>query len=118
MNLTMMCADCGRKLWRYNQSGYCQSCWCRHLGKERMGDKHHAWVGDNVGYMGMHDRIFHRRGKADANICIDCGDQASEWSHRHRTDKLDPDNYDPRCKLCHLKYDVPLRERDSLGRFK
>lgn len=110
------CVVCGKKLYRYNTTGYCQSCWLIHLNKERMGENHHAWTGDNVGYLGMHDRIYHRRGKASGYKCVDCGKQAEDWSLVKGYHPNDAENYDPRCTKCHTEYDGP-RERDDKGRF-
>lgn len=110
------CHGCGNKLGRDNESGYCASCFVTRLNKERAGENHHAWVGDAVGYLGRHDRIYHRRGKASEYDCVDCGKQAEDWSQKKGTSGTNTEDYDPRCTRCHMRYDPP-RERDSYGRF-
>lgn len=54
-----------------------------------------------------HANVRAARGKASMQDCIDCGKFALDWSHRHDTDPSDPNNYDPRCRSCHNKYDGP-----------
>lgn len=53
----------------------------------------------------IHQRIKRYRGKACEQKCVDCSNQANEWSHRHNTDKTDIYNYYPRCYTCHDRYD-------------
>lgn len=76
-------------------------------------------------YRSAHARVMYRRGKASQYLCVDCGEQACEWSYRGgskderseyknantpwREGELayssNPDDYDPRCKSCHNIYD-------------
>jgi NAD-dependent SIR2 family protein deacetylase len=53
----------------------------------------------------VHTRIHNYRGSAKNQKCIDCGEQAQDWSWEHGTEYRDIWNYDPRCRRCHLKYD-------------
>lgn len=86
----------------------------RHGGPR--GERHRRWVGDNVGWAGLHDRLKHRRGKANEYACVDCGGQAAEWSYDHDDPNerpsdhgpysLDYDHYDPRCVRCHRRFDL------------
>lgn len=81
-------------------------------------------------YRTAHNRVKNVRGKASAHACVDCGQQATEWSyngngkyeftgpthHGHGTLLVwsgDPADYDPRCKPCHMKRDgyVPPNKR-------
>lgn len=74
-----------------------------------------------VDYVRAHRKVARVRGKADTHACIDCGDQAQEWSFNYENPSPlfagerrtpyshDPSDYDPRCKKCHLKFD---REMD------
>jgi hypothetical protein len=80
----------------------------------RSADSNH-WVGQAVTYIGMHARIRREQGSAAARLCVDCGNQAREWSYDH----ADPDErqskdgpysadmrrYEPRCKSCHALFD-------------
>lgn len=60
-----------------------------------------------------HMRVFYARGPAKRQTCIDCGNQASDWSRRHGTHPMDPANYDPRCRSCHWKYDGIVRNLEG-----
>lgn len=76
-------------------------------------------------YRSAHARVERRRGKASQFPCVDCDQPAREWSYRGGADNeqyeylnantpwregeiafsSNPDDYDPRCKPCHIKYD-------------
>ncbi len=65
------------------------------------------WRGDEVGYTGRHGRVYQARGPA--TTCINgCSHTHYEWAHRHGTDQLDVNNYDPMCKRCHVHYDSAM----------
>jgi hypothetical protein len=51
------------------------------------------------------------RGKAAFYDCVDCGQQAHDWSHKHGSDRDNLLNYDPRCCSCHIKYDYTYERR-------
>ena len=79
--------------------------------------------GDYPGWAAVHKRIARTRGKATAYTCVDCGDNAREWSYDGADPdeliglaggfmlaySLDPDHYEPRCVPCHRKFDQALR---------
>lgn len=52
-----------------------------------------------------HNTLRRVRGSASLYRCVDCGKQARDWSHTHKTDPDDIDNYHPRCAICHKQYD-------------
>lgn len=68
-----------------------------------------------VEYRAAHVRL----GKAREHTCVDCEGPASEWSLNHDADalvsndkytmgkeySLNPEDYSPRCRSCHRKYD-------------
>lgn len=56
-------------------------------------------------YFYIHRELYTLKGKASDRICVDCGEKACDWSHIHNTDPLDVNNYESRCRSCHLKYD-------------
>lgn len=56
-------------------------------------------------YMENHRRVYAERGSAKEQTCVDCGEQAQEWSQRHDADGSEPSDYEPRCCSCHQKYD-------------
>ncbi|CAN5549341.1 hypothetical protein BH11ACT6_BH11ACT6_29840 [soil metagenome] len=82
------------------------------------------WTGDAASYSAAHLRTSKARGRARDHACVDCSGPAAEWSYQHGSDKEltelrsmprgserlvtyspDPDDYAPRCKSCHTKYD-------------
>lgn len=80
-------------------------------GTDRRGKKKK----EVVGYRAAHIRVESVKGKAKTHKCIDCGEQAREWSlnpnavHTYEDgDKvwsLNIDDYDPRCVPCHRDLD-------------
>lgn len=56
-------------------------------------------------YTLLHQRLVRVRGAAVLFDCVNCGSIANGWSHIHDTDQTDFNNYEPRCKSCHSKYD-------------
>ena len=53
----------------------------------------------------IHHRIMKQFGKASDQICSDCDGPASDWSLIHGRDDEDVNNYEPRCRKCHMVYD-------------
>jgi hypothetical protein len=71
---------------------------------------------DDVSYSAVHYRLKALHGPARNYACIDCGQQAREWSYNHsdsdqRYDDLgmvysaDTAHYVARCKPCHVRFD-------------
>ncbi len=60
---------------------------------------------DDYEYKKAHAAVHRARGKARDQDCVDCGKQALDWSHKHDSEPTDPQNYEPRCRSCHKKYD-------------
>jgi hypothetical protein len=60
---------------------------------------------ENVKYSALHYRVRIDRGNAKDHTCIDCGEQAAEWSTIRDTDGTDNSHYEPRCVKCHRAYD-------------
>lgn len=60
----------------------------------------------------MHYRLMGVKGKAREHVCVDCGEQARDWSQIHDTTGMDFEDYEPRCRSCHIAYD-----RDTSTRF-
>lgn len=93
----------------------------------RMGDYSHLkglsgaqtsqWKGADITYRTVHSRLVSARGKAADHTCIDCGQQANEWSYCEPTGfSANLEDYSPRCHACHQKHD--RRERDPIsGRY-
>jgi len=116
------------------RSGQVRSCGClaREVSSSRLasrrGEKHFQWKGDAIGYDGAHQRVDSAKGKAADHQCVDCGDQADDWSYvggcpRERVSdepktigcvySPDPNYYVPRCKKCHWHHDRGDGRRDE-----
>jgi hypothetical protein len=97
-------------------------CWTHYERWRVHGDPefeapHSQWLGDEVGYKGLHQRLIRGRGQASQYPCVDCGGTAEHWSLRKdhagqlQKDELDRiwtillEDYDPRCIPCHRGYD-------------
>lgn len=74
-------------------------------------------------YRGAHLRVERTRGRASSHPCVDCGQQAAEWSLSHDLPpdhfedrngsrlgySVSPNRYAPMCQPCHRRFD-----RDAL----
>jgi hypothetical protein len=56
-------------------------------------------------YKALHNMVSRAKGPAKLHKCIDCDDEAVDWSTIHGKDGNDPNEYEPRCKRCHILYD-------------
>lgn len=102
-------------------SGYCQK---HYRGYRRYGDPetviYSRWLGDDVGYEGIHFRVHQERGPARDYFCQHCGQLAEDWAYDHcdRREKCDEvrgltystdlKRYIPLCKSCHQRFDRAL----------
>ncbi|MDO8623208.1 MAG: hypothetical protein Q7R52_03085 [archaeon] len=70
-------------------------------------DKNPMWKGDDVGYSGVHNWIFKKKGKP--NICENCGEndvnKNYEWSNKSGQYKRRLDDWQRLCVPCHRRYD-------------
>jgi len=81
------------------------------LREHRRGNPRRAFVGNDA----AHARVIHDRGRASTHQCIDCGQPAAHWSYDHADPdelaadrgpySLDGEHYQPRCALCHKRFD-------------
>lgn len=69
-----------------------------------------------MSYRAAHKIVSRERGAAKKRSCVDCGKPARQWSYDHtdpgelvspdgREYSLDASYYQPRCYLCHKKFD-------------
>jgi hypothetical protein len=59
----------------------------------------------------MHRRIHRKYGPAAKHPCIDCGRAAKDWSLNGDTYTDNVEDYSPRCRSCHVKYDDKKNDR-------
>ena len=107
-------------------------CSTKPLARGLCATHYHLWYKDNatdvkhrnlyevVGYKAAHRRLDLRRGKASEYTCS-CGDKAEQWAllsmdadvlykqinqrDRNKVYSLNPDDYEPMCRACHMAYD-------------
>lgn len=111
--------SCGQK---YYGRGYCE----KHYNRWKThGDPTVVLTGGRpslAGYptfAGLHRRLYRARGRAAEHPCVDCGKRARDWSYKHGDPNektqviggetvpysLNLDQYEPRCRACHMKFD-------------
>lgn len=76
---------------------------------------------DDIGYGMAHERVRADRGRVQLHDCIDCGNEAQQWSYDHADpDEMhahhlsanpiaysnNPEHYSPRCVKCHKRFDL------------
>lgn len=72
------------------------------------------WTGADGSYGAVHQRLNNTRGSARMYKCVDCGQQARQWSYDRRggtvsalcPHETDLDRYVPRCVPCHKRFDL------------
>ena len=74
------------------------------MGVFLTGEKAKHWLGDKVGYSGVHIWIRKTLGPASNYECK-CGKQAKHWSNKDHSYKRKKSDYTARCVSCHRKYD-------------
>ena len=68
------------------------------------GDKHWNY-NSNPSVLALHKRIHRKYGPAKDRKCVDCGNQAQDWSLNSTEYTDNVDDYSPRCRSCHVRYD-------------
>jgi hypothetical protein len=99
------------------RDGNVTSCGCFHREASSIRNRK---PDDQITYNSAHDRVRRARGLAAGYFCVDCDNQAQEWSLSHRASavrmgmnsngylrmfSVDPADYEPRCLKCHRAYD-------------
>lgn len=75
------------------------------LSESEKGEKNHKWKGDNAGKLAMHSWVERQKGKASTHKCVDCNEQALDWSNVDHSYKRRLKDYSARCRSCHYRYD-------------
>lgn len=80
------------------------------------GSNSALWKGDDIGYCSKHSRIRKIKGHASKCKCVGdginkCDRYADDWSNVDHDYSLNPDEYQPRCRSCHIKYDFKFNKK-------
>lgn len=59
-------------------------------------------------YQQRHKMVKNHRGEAHLYDCEWCGEPASDWATIHNRKGWGPEDYQPMCRSCHRKYDLPF----------
>lgn len=95
----------------------------------RLGVLANTWRGDDVGYIGIHQRLRREKGKASNFMCVEngCAKPAQDWSYNHKDPaekyaerdgyvlpfSVNTSFYEPRCKAHHVAIDRPFHVTDN-----
>ncbi|MEU3901652.1 hypothetical protein [Streptomyces sp. NPDC045251] len=92
-------------------------------GKPLRSHASRNWKGDDVSYIGAHNRVTREHGKAAEWKCAcGCGRQATDWAYlgtdpaakvdeTGRLYSVSPDHYAPLAKTCHRSFDTWQAQR-------
>jgi hypothetical protein len=71
---------------------------------ENTEENNPRWLGDSIGYYGLHFWLVKKRGKA--KVCQHCGSTVNvQWANKSFEYKRDIDDWLELCSKCHHKYD-------------
>ena len=75
--------------------------------------KNHWNYSENPSKLALHKRLYRKYGKASEHKCVDCNNQARDWSceNENYTDNIK--DYRPRCRKCHVKKDENWKKNKS-----
>lgn len=80
------------------------------MSLQRKNEKHPGWVGDKVGYMGIHSWISNNWGKAKDFKCAFCECDNSirklNWANMDHKYTRDRKDWNILCVKCHHNYDA------------
>ncbi len=86
-----------------------------HKPPTKYGKDHQNWVGDKVGYHGVHDWIEKERGKAKYLPCERAYDKtckgSSQWSNISRQYHRNIDDFQVLCVSHHTRYDRMMKHK-------
>jgi hypothetical protein len=77
-------------------------------------EKHCSWLGDDVGYGGLHQWVIRKKGKPKK--CEQCGktkgsSKSFHWSNIDHKYRRNLEDYVRLCASCHKKYDLEMQSR-------
>jgi hypothetical protein len=78
------------------------------------GEKHWRF-NPNPTVLTMHRRLHRNFGKASDHACVDCGAPAKDWSLEGEIYTDNIEDYRPRCRSCHVKYDMTEERKNKIS---
>lgn len=103
----------------WNKRKFCSMA-CRNKSYEKRTESNSfRWLGDSVGYAGLHKWVYRKKGKA--RKCEFCHKYSPryEWANKSHEYRRDLEDWIELCASCHDRYDRHSinRKRDEIGRF-
>jgi hypothetical protein len=71
-------------------------------------------ITDSKEYNRIHREVVKAKGKAKEYLCVDCEKDAMDWSCIKGSSGSHIDDFEPRCRSCHLRYDWTEDRSDGL----
>lgn len=65
----------------------------------------------NPSILTLHRRIHRKHGPAKNHKCADCDNQAIDWSLNGSVYTDNVEDYSPRCRSCHVRFDDSRNDR-------
>lgn len=94
----------GKPSWNKGLKGWTEGT----MAGFQKGHLPYNWKGVDASKRGIHLWVEDKKGKATDHKCVDCGQQARDWSNSNHQYSRDLDDYQARCGKCHRLYDKQL----------
>jgi NAD-dependent SIR2 family protein deacetylase len=79
--------------------------------------KKNGWKDGSAWKVSLHHWIENEKGKAKNYKCVDCNNKARDWSNIDHKYKNVLGDYMPRCRKCHIRWDIKFNNK-KVGRYK
>ena len=118
----LICSFCKKSFIRYKSAftkRYCSASCRSKNGNFSQLEKHQGWLGDNVGYWGIHKWI--NRHFKKPTMCQNCGKDnlykwSIHWANISGNYRRDINDWIALCQSCHRRFDNgKITIKDSLG---
>lgn len=87
--------------------------------RTRVGEKAHHWLGDNVGYSGVHVWVRKMLGRPSyCEFCETTTAKRFEWANKSKKYKRDLSDWIRLCKKCHMIFDNVMEKCSLTKRIK
>ena len=123
--IKVICKQCGKEKEVYpsdikvGKGKFCSNKCSYEFKKTITGKNHFSWVGDKVGYGGIHQWLKKEFGKANKCENPDCpykDPKGYEWAKlKDKEYERNRKNFRMLCRGCHHKYDLTKESREKMS---